>query len=144
MDLLGHPELETGMPSRSVEHQHNLLTGTGSDFLGEGSEFDGKQLQVHTGRQMEDGPTRGRVDKTDQVAVLATSDIGTADGRSHQQIPSFLGLQEGCVQDRIKQGQSAVLLHPNPRFEGVPSLCSECSLRSRIQSITGPVARTNA
>src|SRR5215469_9922004 len=63
---------------------------------------------------------------------------------SQQTVPSSLGLQERSAQDRIKQDSPAVLLHPILVFEGAPSLCSDCSLWSHVQSITGSVAYTNA
>ena len=68
MHVFGDPQLQTGMPARSVEHQHNLLCGSGSHCLREGSEFDGKQLQVHTGRQVKDGATGGGMDKAHHIA----------------------------------------------------------------------------
>lgn len=42
MDVLGHPQLQTGMPSRPVQHQHDLLLGACSRRSGKGVEFDGK------------------------------------------------------------------------------------------------------
>lgn len=48
------------------------------------------------------------------TAVVATSDIDTAKWRPQEQMPSSLSLQEKCVPDRIKQGQSAFLLYLQP------------------------------
>jgi hypothetical protein len=39
MDMLGHPEVGTGMPASSVQDQHDLLVGTGSYRLGKGRQF---------------------------------------------------------------------------------------------------------
>ncbi len=49
-----------------------------------------------------------------------------------------------AVEVRVEDAYFSDLIHPTPLFEGASSLCSECSLRSRVQSITGPVACTNA
>jgi hypothetical protein len=47
--MLRDAQMQTRMPSRPVEHQDNLLRGTGSHRLRKCLQFDGKQVQTHTG-----------------------------------------------------------------------------------------------
>ena len=44
MDMLGHPQLQTGMPSCSVQHQHDLLLGSRSHSTSKRLQLDGKQV----------------------------------------------------------------------------------------------------
>ena len=68
--MLGHPQLQTGMPSRPVQHQHDLLLWACSHRAGKGVEFNGKQLQIHAGRQMENASTGGGMHETHQIAPV--------------------------------------------------------------------------
>jgi hypothetical protein len=71
MHLVGHTQLDAGrFPARPIEHQHNLLGGTGPHLAGEGGELhfnDGDADGRWQMGQMEDGPTRGGMDKADQI-----------------------------------------------------------------------------
>ena len=56
------------MPARPIEDEHDLLAGTGSRLARELGEFDFEERDADRGRQVEDGPTRGGMDKADQIA----------------------------------------------------------------------------
>jgi len=72
VDMLGHPQLDAGgFPARAVEHEHELLGGTGSRLAREGGQFHCKDRDTDGGwqiGQMKEGPTRGGMHKADQVA----------------------------------------------------------------------------
>lgn len=52
VDELGQPHARTGMPARTVKHQHNLFGRTGADLLGEGFQFHREELNIGSRRQM--------------------------------------------------------------------------------------------
>jgi hypothetical protein len=70
MDVLRHPQLDTRVPARPVQYQHNLFGGTGADRLGERRQLHLKEGDADRRGQMKDGATRGRMDKADQLAPL--------------------------------------------------------------------------
>ena len=72
VDVVRYPPVDAGgFPAGAVQHQHNLLGGTGSHLAGERGALNFKHRNADGGwqiGQMEDGPTRGRMDKADQIA----------------------------------------------------------------------------
>src|SRR5215472_5339254 len=55
MDVLGHSQLQTGVPLSPIEDQHDLLARICSYCPGKGVEFDRKRAQVHAGGQIDGG-----------------------------------------------------------------------------------------
>ena len=93
MEVLGHPELEAGMPACPVKNQDDLLLRTRSDGPSKRLQFDGKQVQIHAGRQMEDGLSRSRMHETDQITpVVAVLDRGNGRSLSKHQTFCRIGL----------------------------------------------------
>jgi len=70
MDVLGHPELDTGVPARAIQDEHDLLGGTRPDVLGKGGQLDLKEGDADGGSEVEDRPARGGMDKADQIAPV--------------------------------------------------------------------------
>jgi len=70
MDTLGYAHLRAGMPTRAVEHQHDLLGWTRANLAGKRLQLDGEEFTVHGRRQMPHGATRGRMHETDEVAPV--------------------------------------------------------------------------
>ncbi len=48
MDVVGHEQMYARMPAGLVQHQHNLLLGTGSHGLGEGTQLRLEDTGVET------------------------------------------------------------------------------------------------
>jgi hypothetical protein len=75
MDMLRHAQLDAGVPPRTVEDQDNLLGRSSADLAREGLQLDLEERDGHACRQVEDGTTRSRMDKADEVApVVAVLD----------------------------------------------------------------------
>ena len=55
--MVGDAQVDAGVPAGPVEHQHNLLAGSGADLAGECGEFHLKERDADGGGQMEDGAT---------------------------------------------------------------------------------------
>lgn len=68
MDVVGHAQLETRMPARAIEDQHDLFVGTRAHLAGEFGQLDLKERDADGGREMEDGPPRGGMDEADEIA----------------------------------------------------------------------------
>ena len=68
VDVLGDPEVDAGMPARPIEHQHDLLGGTGSRLASELGQLHLKHRDAHGGGQMKERPTGGGMDEADEVA----------------------------------------------------------------------------
>lgn len=68
MHVLRHPQFDTGMPACTIEHQHDLLAGTGPDLACEFGQFHFKDGNADRGRQMKDRAPRGGMDKADEIA----------------------------------------------------------------------------
>lgn len=68
MEMLGHVQVHAGMPTGVIEYEHNLLGAAGADLTCELGEFDFKHRNTDGRRQMEDGPSRGGMDKANQIA----------------------------------------------------------------------------
>ena len=66
--VLGHTEAHAGMPTGTVEHEDDLLGGTGPDGTGKRGELHCKHGNADGRGQMQDGAPRGRVDKADEGA----------------------------------------------------------------------------
>lgn len=58
------------MPARAIEDEHKLFAWTGADLPRERRQLYLEQGNGDGGRQMEDGATRGWVDKADDIAPL--------------------------------------------------------------------------
>jgi hypothetical protein len=70
VDVVRHSQVDAGgFPAGPVQHQHNLLGGTGSHLAGELGSFHFKHRNADGGGQMEDGATRGRMDKADHESA---------------------------------------------------------------------------
>ncbi len=67
MDVVRHAQLDTGMPARPIEHEDDLLGRAGADLACKFGQFDFKHGNADRRRQMEDGPTRGRMHEAHQV-----------------------------------------------------------------------------
>jgi len=77
MDMLGHPQAHTAMPAGTVEDQDDLFVRASADLPGERGQFHLKERDRDTRGEMEQGPTRGRMDETHQVAPFeAVADWG--------------------------------------------------------------------
>jgi hypothetical protein len=65
--MFRNSEAHTGMPPRSVEHQHNLFGRTGSHHSGKGRELRLKKRYGDTGGEVKDRATGSGVDKADDI-----------------------------------------------------------------------------
>ena len=66
--MLWHPQTHAGrFPARPIEHEDNLLAGTGSHGARAFGELDFKERDAHAGGQMEEGPTRSRMHNANEV-----------------------------------------------------------------------------
>ncbi len=85
MHVLWNPQLDTGVPPCPIEHKDDLLLWAGSDLAREFGELDFKDRDTHRRGQMEDGATRGGMDKADEItpgeAVLYRGDGTLANRR---------------------------------------------------------------
>ena len=54
MHMLGHAEVDAGMPAGSVEHENDLLGGTGTNMPGKGRQLHLEEGDADGGGQMED------------------------------------------------------------------------------------------
>lgn len=70
MHMVGDAQPHAAVPASPVQDEHNLLGGTRPDLLGEGFQLDFEEGDADGGRQMEDRPTRGRMDEADQIAPV--------------------------------------------------------------------------
>lgn len=68
MDVVGHAEFDAGMPPRTIEHQHDLLGGTGSGLACKLREFHLKDGNTDRRCQVEDRASGGGMHKPDQIA----------------------------------------------------------------------------
>jgi hypothetical protein len=46
VDVLGHAQRRARMPVRLIDHEHDVLVGTGSDLLSEGGQFRCERLDT--------------------------------------------------------------------------------------------------
>ena len=53
VDVVGHAQAQTGMPSGSIQDQDDLLLGTGSRLARKGGELRFKERDAHRGGEME-------------------------------------------------------------------------------------------
>jgi len=67
VDVLRHPQFDTGMPARPIEDQHNLLGRTGTRLARKLGQFDLEDRDADGRGQMKEGATRGGMDKADEV-----------------------------------------------------------------------------
>jgi len=84
VDVFGHAQLDAGMPPRPIEHEDNLLGGTGAHLAGEGSELYLEEFYRDAGRQVEERAPGGGMDKADQIApgeAMAHRDGGSPPDR---------------------------------------------------------------
>ena len=85
MHMLGHAQMEAAMPPRSVQHQDDLLLGTGSGRTGKRRQLCFEERDRDTSRQMKEGAAGGGMDKSHDVApdkaMLHDRDWSLANGR---------------------------------------------------------------
>lgn len=70
MDMLRHLQLRRGVPASTIQHQHDLFLWAGTHCCSKGGQFRLKERDGDGGREVEDGATRGGLDKADQIAPL--------------------------------------------------------------------------
>jgi len=71
MPMVGHAQLDAGVPAGPIEDEHDLFSGTGPDLARERGQVHLKDRDTEGGwqmGQMKDRPTRGGMDKADEVA----------------------------------------------------------------------------
>ena len=108
VDMVGDSQLDAGgFPAGPIEHEHDLLAGTGSDLARKFRQLHCKQGNADGGRQMEDGPTGGGMDEADQItprkAVLHGGNGPLPDGRPHApQQRLYLFLKVSCCSASAK------------------------------------------
>jgi hypothetical protein len=54
--MLRHAQLDAGVPTGAIEHQHDLLAGTGSRLARKRGELDFKDGDADGGGQMKERP----------------------------------------------------------------------------------------
>ncbi len=67
VDVVGDAEPQTGMPARAIEHQHDLFARPRADLARKLRQLHFKQRDTDGGGQVKEGPTRGGMDKADQI-----------------------------------------------------------------------------
>ena len=101
VDMVWHRAALGAVPTGPIQHEDNLLVGTGSYCLGKGGEFRLEEGHTHRRGQVKDGATGGGMDKADQVApVVAVLD--RSEGTLSVKTPDL-------VQDRFQP--DAVFIH---------------------------------
>lgn len=70
MNVLRDPQLDARVPTRAIQHEHDLLLGPRPDRTGKDSELRLEQRDGDRGGQVKEGPARGRMDKADEIAPL--------------------------------------------------------------------------
>src|SRR5260370_38919336 len=71
MDVLGHTQVHAaGFPASAIEHEDDLLGGTGADLAGECFQLDLAERDADRGGQMKDRTPRRGMDEADQIAPL--------------------------------------------------------------------------
>lgn len=72
MDMVGQAQLEAGMPAGAIEHEPDLLagTGTGPDLARKRCRFHLKEGNIDGRCQMEERASGGGVDEADEIAPL--------------------------------------------------------------------------
>ncbi len=87
MDMLGYTQAEARVPAGPVEHEDDLLAGTGPDRVGERGELDFKECNADARCQVEDRATRSRMDEANEIApgeaVAYQGDRALSAGRPH-------------------------------------------------------------
>ena|SRR5690242_17663828 len=54
VDVLRHAQLDAGMPTSAVQHEHDLLARAGADLAGKRVQFGLEQRDAHRGGEVED------------------------------------------------------------------------------------------
>jgi len=68
VDMLGHPQMDAGVPTRPIQHQDNLLVRTGTRLARERGQLGFKHGDAYRGGQMKEGAPRGGMDEAHQIA----------------------------------------------------------------------------
>ena len=122
------------MPARAIEDEDNLLVGTRADLAREGGQLHLEQSDGDRGRQMEDGPARGRMDETDDVApriaVLDRSDRSLPDRRPD-------AAQDGLEANAMLVGRPQLDLGARKRRRETPWERAEVFLKAACASGSG-------
>ena len=61
--VVGHAQARGAVPPRAIQDEHDLLAGARSYSLGKGGELGFEEGDTHRRGEVEDGPSRGRMDK---------------------------------------------------------------------------------
>ena len=101
VDVVRHAQALGAVPAGPIQHEHNLLVGTGSDCLGKGGEFRLEEGHAHRGGQMKDRAAGGGMDEADQVSPLVAV-LDRSQGALAVKTPDL-------VQDRFEP--NAVFIH---------------------------------
>jgi hypothetical protein len=70
MDMRRDTQLAAGMPPRAIQYQHDLLARAGTDLARKLGQFDLKERNGDTRRQVKDGTPRGGMDKAHKIAPI--------------------------------------------------------------------------
>ena len=70
VDVVWHPCTLGAVPTGPIQHEDNLLVGTGSYCLGKGGKFHLEEGHTHRCGHVKDRATGGGMDEADQVAPL--------------------------------------------------------------------------
>lgn len=96
--MLRHPQPQTGMPVGTVEDQDNLFARTGPHCLSKRGQFCFKERNRDRGSQVEDGTSRGGLDKAHQIAPRKAV-LHRRDGTLAVETPDFV--QDGLQSDAM-------------------------------------------
>ena len=106
IDVIGHPQTQTGMPSCAIEDQDDLLLRSCSCLARERSELRLEERNIHARREVEQGAAGGRMDEADEIApFVAVLDRG--DG----------ALSLGCPDPAQDGLQANPMLVHRPQFD---------------------------
>ena len=68
VDVLGHAQTQAAVPAGAIQHEHDLLGGTGPRLPRERGELGVKHGDADGRGEMKDGPAGGGMDEADQRA----------------------------------------------------------------------------
>jgi hypothetical protein len=132
--MLGHPQFDTGVPVGAIEHEHNLLGGSGSCLTRKLGEFHLKGGNADGRGQMEERASRSGMDTADAgapgKAVLHRGNASLANRRPDaaqqwlEADPMFVGCPQ--VHLRVRERHRHCLQQRSYLFLKV-SCCSEAA-----------------
>jgi hypothetical protein len=68
VDVVWHPQFDTGVPSGTIEDQDDLLRRAGAGLTGKLRQLDLEDGNADRRREMEEGASGGGMDEADQIA----------------------------------------------------------------------------